>query len=80
MPILIANFDPEAGLTLANGDNAVDADYPRLYGRLCAPLNPQEPVELRLILLPLIRNLEPMADHGTTISQRVCFIVRGEDP
>ncbi|BAC08874.1 tsr1322 [Thermosynechococcus vestitus BP-1] len=37
-------------------------------------------MKLRLILLPLIRNLEPMADHGTTISQRVCFIVGGGRP
>ncbi|BCX13000.1 MAG: phosphate transport system regulatory protein PhoU [Thermosynechococcus sp.] len=74
----IANFDPEAGVALANCDDAVDADYQRLYGRLCAPLNPQEPVELRLILLLLIRNLERIGDHATTISQRVRFIVRGE--
>lgn len=76
----IANLDPEIGIALANCDDAVDADYQRLYGRLCAPLNPQESVELRLILLLVIHNLERMGDDATTIGQRVCFIVRGEDP
>lgn len=76
----IANLDPEVGLALANCDDAVDADYQRLYERLCTPLKPQESVELRLILLLLIRNLERIGDHATTIGQRVCFIVRGEVP
>lgn len=74
----IADFNPELGLALANHDDAVDADYHRLYERLCTPLNPQESVELRLILLLLIRNLERMGDHATTIGQRVAFIVQGE--
>lgn len=76
----IANFDPEVGLALANCDDAVDADYQRLYGRLCAPLNPQESVELRLILLLVIYNLERMGDDATTIGRRVYFIVQGDNP
>lgn len=76
----IANFNPEVGLALANCDDAVDADYQRLYGRLCAPLNAQESVELRLILLLVIHNLERMGDDATTIGRRVYFIVQGGNP
>ncbi len=75
----LANLNVEAGLALANCDDAVDTDYQRLYGRLSAPLMPEESVELRLILLLVIRNLERMGDHATAIGRRVCFIVRGED-
>ncbi|MFN3679869.1 phosphate signaling complex protein PhoU [Thermosynechococcus sp.] len=74
----IANLDPEIGIALANCDHAVDADYQRLYGQLCAPLNPQESVELRLILLLVIRNLERIGDYATAIGRRVAFIVQGE--
>ncbi|URR35360.1 phosphate signaling complex protein PhoU [Thermosynechococcus sp. HN-54] len=74
----IADSNPELGLALANHDDAVDADYHRLYQRLCAPLNPQESVELRLLLLLLIHNLERMGDHATAMGQRVSFIVQGE--
>ncbi|MFN4279782.1 phosphate signaling complex protein PhoU [Thermosynechococcus sp.] len=74
----LADLDREGGLALATCDDAVDADYQRLYERLCASLHPQESVELRLILLLVIRNLERIGDYATAIGRRVAFIVQGE--
>ncbi|WP_448526504.1 phosphate signaling complex protein PhoU [Parathermosynechococcus lividus] len=73
----VADLDVELAAAIALHDDAVDADYSRIYSRLCSPLAEPELVEPRLLLLVVIRNLERMGDHATKIGERVCFIVNG---
>ncbi len=73
----IADLDVNLAAAIALHDDAVDADYARIYNRLCSPMAEAEPVEPRLLLLLVIRNLERMGDHATKIGERVCFIVNG---
>ncbi|WP_448525529.1 phosphate signaling complex protein PhoU [Parathermosynechococcus lividus] len=73
----VADLDVELAAAIALHDDAVDADYSRIYSRLCSPLAEPELVEPRLLLLVVIRNLERMGDHATKIGEQVCFIVNG---
>jgi len=76
----LANLDVNLAAAIARHDDAVDADYARIYQRLCRPMANTEPVEVRLLLLVVIRNLERVGDHATKIGERVCFIVNGYPP
>lgn len=73
----ITDLDVELAAALALHDDAVDADYMRIYSRLCSPIAGAEAVEPRLLLLLVIRNLERIGDYATRIGEQVCFIVKG---
>ncbi len=76
----IADLDVDLAAAIRQHDDAVDTDYARIYQRLCRPIKETEPVEVRLLLLLVIRNLERIGDHATKIGEQVCFIVNGYPP
>jgi phosphate transport system protein len=74
----LANLDAEVGLQVKQKDDAIDADYRRLYGMLAKQAPSGGTVEPAMLMVLAIHHLERIADHATNIGQRVGFIVTGK--
>ncbi len=74
----LSNLDAQSGLEMKLRDDAVDAEYDKLYDVLAQQRDVPGIVEPTVLLVLVIRHLERMADHATNIGKRVAFIVTGQ--
>lgn len=74
----LSDLDAKSAAAMNEQDDAIDADYERLYTLFTQKSGIVGVVEPIVLSVLAIRHIERMGDHATNIGKRVRYIVTGE--